>query len=159
MRVEDIIQHEVAKVTIIKSRFMQTANNLRTPSPLLLRSVREDLASWHDQLPRWMQLNHLAEQSSDVSGDKRRVVYFVHLFYLSAIVLKSRIVHGVQNINCPAYDSTEMRVAVIDGVEASRSSARILKLLLMAETVFKKCWLCMYVFIFLNSPLVEANQG
>lgn len=145
MRIEDIIQTEMARVTIIKSRFMQTADNLRKPSPLLLRSVREDLARWYSQLPEWMTLSHLAERSSEVSGDHRRVIYFVHLFHLSAIILKSRIVHGAQETNHVAYDSMEMRIAIRDGIESSRSSARILKLLQEADTVFKKCWLCMCV--------------
>lgn len=75
-------------------------------------------------------------EANESSADKRRTLFVVHLFYLSAIMLIARLAHGGRHSTVPRYDIEEVRVAAGDGVIAARTASRILQLQLDEGIVF-----------------------
>ncbi|KAF2395715.1 hypothetical protein EJ06DRAFT_260707 [Trichodelitschia bisporula] len=140
---EETIQQETAKLLILKSNLLRMLDSFRQLTPTLIMTVREDLNAWHTRMPEWMQLRALVADTV-IPPEVRRVIFFVHLFYLSAVTLLSRLVHAVEKNKTQSYSSQATRMAVEEGLMASRTSARILSLLLVEQTVFNKCWLCIF---------------
>ena len=138
---EDVIQQEMAKITLIKANLLRTIDSFREISPWTLRTIRQDLTQWYQQLPTWMHLSNLTA-TQDISETLRRIVYFVHLFYLSAHMLATRAVHGSQLYSNQPCFSEEMQDALKDGLIAARTTARILHIQLREGTIFRRCWLC-----------------
>jgi hypothetical protein len=64
----------------------------------------------------------------------------MHLFYMSALMLKARTVLAKQEAQ---YDGVEVCSAIASGIDAARYSARILGLLRAEHIVVKNCWLTM----------------
>ncbi|KAL9032614.1 MAG: hypothetical protein Q9214_007892 [Letrouitia sp. 1 TL-2023] len=67
----------------------------------------------------------------------------MHLFHLSAVLVKGRAAIAGQTERSLAYDSQEVRQAVKDGLAAARLIAQFLDIL-MQDVAFKKCWLCIF---------------
>lgn len=127
----------------IEANLLRTRESLNDLSPQVLGTSRRDLSQWHDQLPPWMHLKVLLEPNQLATGT-RRVIFLVHLFYLPANILVARLAHGRASRSRPPYDD-ESQIAASDGVIAARTAARILQLQLDEQTVYQKCWLCMWV--------------
>jgi hypothetical protein len=144
MTQEEVIHQELDKVVQIEGNLLRTINSFREISPALFSSTRGDLAQWSKQLPRWMRLSTLLE-TNESSTDKRRMLFVVHLFFLSTNMLIARLAHGGRHSTVPRYDIEEVRIAAGDGVIAARTASRILQLQLDEGIVFQKYWLCKYV--------------
>lgn len=138
----DELQRNMASITILKANILRTATSFRDLSAPVLSQMKRDLELWHTNLPIYMHLTALVHDPS-VSGDQRRVTFYMHLFYLSAIMLKARAVltKGVDGEN--VRGDTVKQTAILDGVHAARSSARLLSLILGEGAVVKNCWLIM----------------
>jgi hypothetical protein len=86
--------------------------------------------------------------SSSVSAELRRTLYFVHLLYLGALILLNRRV-AVQSscaeLNAELSICSDVSVSKLadDSVVAAEQSARILGLLLDEGGVFERCWIVM----------------
>jgi hypothetical protein len=91
-----------------------------------------------------MSLSALVE-ANEASTDKRKILFLVHLFYLSANMLIARLAHGGRHSTIPRHDIEEVRIAAGDGVIAARTASRILQLQLDEEIISQKYWLCKYV--------------
>ncbi|KAI9709462.1 MAG: hypothetical protein M1820_003222 [Bogoriella megaspora] len=141
--VEDAIQDMMARVTLTKAKMLRMLISQRTSKPQTLRELDDDLTQWHSNLPDFMRLQNLTDQSQ-VTEDHRRILFYMHLFYLSAILLKARGVLANEVISSAPYDSFEGRRAIENGLNAAGSLARLLNLLLDQRSIFKKCWLCIF---------------
>ncbi|KAL8825677.1 MAG: hypothetical protein Q9191_004266 [Dirinaria sp. TL-2023a] len=149
--VEGLIQERMTFVTILKAGMLR-ALSFRALSLPLLRSFRAQLLSWHADLPPFMRLENV-NADNVFTEDQRRVLFFMHIFYLSAILLKARIVRSTQleTVHSPSPEmrkavsnSEEACKAIKDGLDASRSIARLMGILMSRDGVFKKCWLCIF---------------
>ena len=146
---EDMIRRECIKVTIIKA---STLHRLPKDAPVLETTVAEfraRLSQHHSQLPEWMSLGQLLSQSdSDLMVQFRPVIFYVHLFYLSAMMLLSRRLI----IAYVALDATgkialppEARQAIEEGYVAAQTEARMMEFMLAEGKIVQVCWLCMLV--------------
>ena len=88
---EERIRLECTKVAIIKAT---TLHRLSTSAPIpndIVANFRTRLSQHHSQLPEWMSLGALMRyDSGDLIAQFRPVIFYVHLFYLSALMLLSR---------------------------------------------------------------------
>ena len=143
---EEVVQQEMAKIAVMKGVILRTIE--QPVSNFTIQTLRNDLRGFHEGLPDWMKLSHLTS-SSGMSSSLRLIIFYVHLFYLSALMLLHRLVlRNIENvansITAPA-STEEMRNAAVEGYLAAKSAARILHLLLTNGSVVKFCWLSMYV--------------
>src|ERR1700755_593838 len=77
LQVEECIQQELGKLTVMKAGFLETISSFGSLSALMLSSMRKDLARWHDHLPPWMQVQRLIERS-EITREQRRASLFLH---------------------------------------------------------------------------------
>ena len=144
MSPKETIQQEMAKVIIIKANILCTVDSFGDISPETVRSIRQDLSQWQHGLPEWMQLDSLLG-SDPTTNNLRRVIFLVHLFYLSTVLLVARVSHW-KRILYENFDvDEELKNAIRDGVIAARTGARILQLQLSEQAVFQRCWLAEYI--------------
>jgi hypothetical protein len=132
----------MARITILKADILRTAVNFRTLSASILNAMKADLQQWYTGLPAYMHLDALIE-NPELPTDQRRVTFYMHLFYLSAIMLKARAVLPQQDLKENYYNDPELRAAVLDGMQAARSSGRLLGLIFDENAVIENCWLLM----------------
>ena len=140
-----MIQQNMAKITVLKANVLRTIACFRTLSPAILQQMCDDLERWRLQLPGYMELGKLVS-SPTISQDQRRVTFYMYLFYMSAIMLKARAVLARETsltINRATPATAEERRAILDGISASRNSARLLGLIYDEGGVVKNCWLTM----------------
>jgi hypothetical protein len=138
----DVLQQNMAKITILKANILRTTACFRTLSSTTLKGMREDLEQWRSSLPDYMRLEALVE-SPKMSPNQRRVTFYMHLFYLSAIMLKSRALLASQEAELLLPTTPEGHTAMLEGIQAARCSARILRLIYDEKAVVKNCWLTM----------------
>src|ERR1700749_5143016 len=67
-------------------------------------------------------------------------IFYLHLFYLSAMQLLQRCVMANQ---CRFAQSQTAKAAVKEGLMASKTTARILALMRQEGAIVQLCWLCM----------------
>jgi hypothetical protein len=112
------------------------------------------MSAYHKSMPSWMSLNYLLTQDQDSpTSALRGVIFYVHLFYVSGMMLLSRrfvIAHipldSTDRIDIP-WESSQ---AIQEGFMAAKTNARVLDLMLTEGSVVQTCWLCMYVTCFPN---------
>lgn len=131
------------KVTIVKANILCSLLSSMPPSDLVLRRWEENLSRWHAELPAFLRLENLTQQLH-LSDNQRRTIFYMHLFHLSAVLLKGRAVNAGQIKRSPSYHSEEVRQAVKDGLAAARLIAQFLDVLLIQDATFKKSWLCIF---------------
>jgi hypothetical protein len=147
---EDMVQIEMVKIAVLKRDIL----HINMASPRLaantIKTVKKDLDQWYHELPPIMHLFNLTKKnnSSGVSAELRRTLYFVHLLYLGALILLNRRV-AVQSscaeLNAELSICSDVSVSKLadDSVVAAEQSARILGLLLDEGGVFERCWIVM----------------
>ena len=151
--IEECLQERLTNITIVKANMLRTLGTLKIFPYSPLKGWREQLDRWHEDLPYFMQMHNLAD-TPQVNENQRRVMFYMHLFYLSAIVLKGRIVISscqtaggdTANLNYSGVmqDTQEAGRAIVDGLGAARNIARLLSILHSRDSVFKMCWLCIF---------------
>lgn len=156
--VTDMLQQKMAQITVIKANVLQTVASFRILSPALLKQMQKDLELWRSGLPSYMRLDTLV-QSPEMEPDQRRVTFYMHLFYMSALILKARALLATQGELVSSRNS-QSTVAIVEGVQAARDSARLLGLILDEKAVVKNCWLTIYqcyvTFLTLNYAAVKS---
>jgi hypothetical protein len=138
----DILQQNMAKITVLKADILRTAATFKVLSASTLVRMKEDLQRWLDGLPKYMRLETLV-QNPEISPDQRRVTFYMHLFYLSAIMLKARAVLADHQLHGQTFEDEELRLAVADGLDAARNASRLLGIIYDEKSIVKTCWLTM----------------
>ncbi|KAH7198911.1 uncharacterized protein B0J16DRAFT_331339 [Fusarium flagelliforme] len=139
----DMLQQKMAQITVLKANILRTAACFEVLSSAVLRQMQTDLELWRSSLPVYMRLEALV-QSPTISPDQRRVTFYMHLFYMSALILKARALLATQGEIVSCSRDSEAASAILEGVHAARSSARLLGLILDEKAVVKNCWLTIY---------------
>jgi hypothetical protein len=146
----DVQHHEPRDCGSLKRNIL----HINMASPRLaantIKTVKKDLDRWYHELPPIMHLFNLTKKdnSSTVSTELRRTIYFVHLLYLGALILLNRRV-VVQSSPTELNDELSICSCVSvdeladDSAVAAEQSSRILGLLLDEGGVFERCWIVM----------------
>ncbi|KAF4421797.1 nitrate assimilation regulatory nirA [Fusarium acutatum] len=154
-----ILQHKMAQITILKANVLRTVACFRVLSPAILRQMHDDLKLWQCSLPPYMRLEMLVH-TPQISPDQRRVAFYMHLFYMSALILKTRALLAAQKDIAACTWGPEATAAIFEGVRAARNSARLLGLIHKEKAVVKNCWLIMYqcyvTFLMLNFTAIKS---
>jgi hypothetical protein len=140
---EYIVQTEMVKITVMKAKIIRKIHDNSIVDDAVIAEFRGELRGIHNDIPDWMSMKVLTDEKR--SFPLRRVVMYVHLFYLSAMQLLHRRVMKDPTIHqTSAHNGRESaRQAVIEGVIAAKMAAKILGLMTSEGTIDKLCWLCM----------------
>lgn len=115
-------------------------------------AMAQDLEEWYDDLPPVMQLQEVARQTLPL--EVRRSIYLVHLIYLGTNVLLFRRIafqtarssKTPTGLQIPWQLSREQYLRQADEASlAASGSAKIIKIMMDENFVFKRCWLVMLV--------------
>ncbi|KAL5590030.1 hypothetical protein FOVSG1_011897 [Fusarium oxysporum f. sp. vasinfectum] len=154
-----VLQQRMAQITVLKANIVRTVASFRVLSPTILRQMHDDLELWRSSLPAYMRLETLV-YTPEISPDQRRVTFYMHLFYMSALILKTRAVLATQRDIAACTWDPEAKAAICEGIHAARNSARLLGLILEEKAVVKNCWLTMYqcyvTFLMLNFTAIKS---
>jgi hypothetical protein len=85
---EDVMQREMLKICFIKARVFYNLADRRHAESSTVRTLHGELQTFHSHLPRWMTLDQLLV--GERSNYLRNFIFYVHIFYLSAIMLLHR---------------------------------------------------------------------
>jgi hypothetical protein len=142
-----MIRRECVKVSIIKAEMLHRIPKTAPVPRHVILSFHTRLQGFYDQLPDWMSLAQLlANESNRSMTQLRPVIFYVHLFYLSAMMLLSRrlvIAYVALDATGHVFLPTEARRAIHDGFEAAQSNAQVMALMVAEGKVVQVCWLCM----------------
>jgi CRISPR/Cas system-associated exonuclease Cas4 (RecB family) len=144
---EDMIRQECVKVSIIKAEMLHRIPKNGPVVEDVVVDFRTRLSTFHSQLPDWMSLSHTsAAEHNELMTQFRPVIFYVHLFYLSAMMLLSRrLVIAYISLDAVAKVSLppEARQAIEDGFVAAQTNASVMNIMLSEGKVVQVCWLCM----------------
>ena len=94
---EDFIQQEMAKIAVMKGLILRVIEQPVSTSTVPM--LRDYLRGFHVVPPSWMKFSHLTS-APDISSSLRIVVFYVHLFYMSTIILLHRFVlRNIKNLD------------------------------------------------------------
>lgn len=145
---EDTIRQECVKVTVLKATMIHHLPIAGAPvTEDIVADLRGRLSDFHVRLPPLMSLGRIVEyRPDDPVTHIRPLLFYAHLFYLSAMMLLARrliMVHvDAQAIGPPAA-TTHTSQAIEEGYIAAQMSVRILSLMLSEGRIVQICWLCM----------------
>ena len=134
----DIIQGQLVKVTIIKATIIRTMDDDGLVDDTAVDKFRQALRSFYEELPSTMAIG----TASNVQwpAPLRPNIFYLHLFYLSAMQLLHRRV--MANKDRFSHSQTA-KAAVREGLMAAKKTARILALMRLEGAIVQLCWLCM----------------
>lgn len=136
----------MAKIAMLKAYILQMHLAFKDLTMLAVQSMLQDLQDWHDGIPPKMHLDTIGREG--ITLETKRTIYHVHLLYLGANMLLFR------RIASPLVRSLAFRIdrdilwrpcekllreQSERALLAATSSARIAKLLLDENGVFKRC--------------------
>lgn len=145
----ETVQAEMAKISILAARVVRALYSDDSPDTTALDTVSKHLRTWYNGIPRPMRDEGLAVM--DLRSEHTVPIYFIRLIHLGAVMLLYRRVmsDAVLDAEVPnvrptgeAYQQTAMYAN--EGMDAARSSARMLDILLDAQLIFRRCWLVIY---------------
>ncbi|KAE8848976.1 hypothetical protein HRS9122_02992 [Pyrenophora teres f. teres] len=145
---EDMIRRECIKVSIIKAALLHRLPT-RAPVPeVVTLDFRTQLSRFHAQLPEWMTAAKLlGNTGSGLMTTFRPVIFYVHLFYLSAMMLLARrliIAHIPLDVLGKVDLPSEAQRAIEEGYHAAQMNASVMNIMLQEGKVVQVCWLCIY---------------
>ncbi|KAK7954150.1 hypothetical protein PG988_014844 [Apiospora saccharicola] len=146
----EIVQNEMAKIALLKAKVMRMHLAFKELTPRSIQSIMGDLQTWYTRLPWQMRLENLMH--SEHSASIRRSGFHVHLLYLGGMMLcyrriAAQITQPMQQSRQIPFPEGEMTLLFDhceEAVVAAATSARILRLLLDDNGVFKRCWLIIF---------------
>lgn len=140
----------MTKICILKADILRmhlTVNDLSAPA---MERITRDLGDWYEELPQEMHLESSGRE--DLAVETKQSIMHVHLLYLGAVMLlyrriatnfiQSRATGASAAILQPPLQGLVLAQAGEIALTAN-SSARILKLLLEDNSIYKRCWLVM----------------
>lgn len=142
----------MARICLLKADILRMHLAFKELTIPAVESIRKDLQTWYQELPEAMRLE--ASGHDDLPVEIKRSILHLHMLYLGAIMLLYRRVatqflQGFATTGAiPGgfldFHTREMFVRQsADAILAASTSARIVKLLLEDNGVFKHCWLVM----------------
>lgn len=149
------LQVELGKIGFLMADIIQHIYTQDKLSIQLVGRHVSKLESWMQQIPHFMRLETLLENSLDSATP--RSIFMIHLMYLGSMILSTRKVllewammpidlawkfDGTREEEKEAYHYIDM------GVAAARHVSRIITMLLDNRCLLKKCWLVMSVSAF-----------
>ncbi|KAL7777733.1 hypothetical protein CFE70_004402 [Pyrenophora teres f. teres 0-1] len=145
---EDMIRRECIKVSIIKAALLHRLPT-RAPVPeVVTLDFRTQLSRFHAQLPESMTAAKLlGNTGSGLMTTFRPVIFYVHLFYLSAMMLLARrliIAHIPLDVLGKVDLPSEAQRAIEEGYHAAQMNASVMNIMLQEGKVVQVCWLCIY---------------
>ncbi|KAI4955230.1 hypothetical protein J4E91_001088 [Alternaria rosae] len=145
---EDMIRRECVKVSIIKASLLHRLPSKAPVPESITLEFRAQLSRFHAQLPSWMSVAALlGGDNSSLMATFRPVIFYVHLFYLSAMMLLSRrliIAYIPLDAAGIIVLPPEARRAIEEGYQAAELNASVMSLMLQEGKVVQVCWLCIY---------------
>ncbi|KAK8100095.1 hypothetical protein PG999_010469 [Apiospora kogelbergensis] len=146
----EIVQNEMAKIALLKAKVMRMHLAFKELTSRSIRTIMDDLQTWYRRLPWQMRLENLMD--SEHSASIRRSGFHVHLLYLGGMMLcyrriAAQISEPRQQSRRIPFPEDEMALLLDhceQAVVAAATSARILRLLLDDNGVFKRCWLIIF---------------
>ncbi|KAI1370412.1 hypothetical protein F4677DRAFT_465486 [Hypoxylon crocopeplum] len=146
--ISEIVQTEMVKIAMLKAHILQMHLAFKDITLLAVQSIMQDLQNWYDRMPQEMNLDSLGREN--LPPEAKRSICHVHLLYLGANMLlfrriasqmvRSSVGQGVLWRPCEKVLTEQRERALL----AARSSARIVKLLVDDNAVFKRCWLVIF---------------
>ena len=133
----DIIQRELVKVTIIKAEIIRMTHDENLTDNAVINKFREQLRSFYKQLPQIMSVGSVLDPQK--AAPLRPNIYYLHLFYLSAMELIHR---RVMANPAKAKESEPAKAAVREGLLAAKMAARIFALMRLEGAIVQICWMC-----------------
>jgi hypothetical protein len=144
---EDMIRRECVKVSIIKALMLHRVPKTAPVPEDIVADFRKQLLTFHSELMDWMSLGQLFSDESDMTQAQfRPIIFYIHLFYLSAMMLLSRrlvIAYVALDATGKVLLPTEARLAIEEGFVAAQTNARLMELMLSEGKIVQVCWLCM----------------
>jgi hypothetical protein len=142
-----MIRRECVKVSIIKAEMLHKVSKTSPVPEYIVSEFQERLQTFHIKLPEWMGFHQLiVNEQIEFMNEFRPVIYYVHLFYLSAMMLLSRrlsiayiALDASGNVTLPPNAHRAIR----DGFVAAQQNAVIMESMLTEGKVVQVCWLCM----------------
>jgi hypothetical protein len=142
-----MIRHECVKVTIIKACTLHRIPKTAPVPESIIVHFRAELSAFYAQLPDWMSLgNLLSDGENPLLVQFRPVIFYVHLFHLSAMMLLSRrlvIAYVALDATGKVQLPEEARAAIQEGFQAARTNARLMDTMMAEGKIVQVCWLCM----------------
>ncbi|RGP80771.1 nitrate assimilation regulatory nira [Fusarium longipes] len=149
--ISEVIQIAMVKICILKANILRMQVAFKELTMSAIQSIRGDLQKWHQELPDAIRIEAIS--SADLSLEAKRSALHVHLLYFGAVMLLYRRIacqfmqsynSGQRGNNLPIPLHRPMAEQSTEAVLVSRQSAKILKLLLEEDSVFKRCWLVIF---------------
>ncbi|KAI0099562.1 hypothetical protein F4776DRAFT_649935 [Hypoxylon sp. NC0597] len=149
--VSETVQTEMAKISILKAQILRMHLAFKDLTLPTIQSIVQELQHWYDGMPPVMHLNSLGQE--DIPIELKRSICHVHLLYLGAnMLLFRRIASQFVKSSVKGFGRdvlwTPCEEMLTDqcarALSAANSSARIVKLLLDENGVFKRCWLIIF---------------
>jgi hypothetical protein len=144
------VQNEMTKITFLTADMIRMHLSKKNLTPAGIRNISRDVDAWSKQLPTQMLLQNFTD---DTPFLVKMSMYQVHLLYMGALMLVYR------RISCqfarpvdPGRPLAETGGDILDpavlhcasrGLFAARCSSRIIRLMMEADGVFRRCWLVM----------------
>ncbi|KAI0439798.1 hypothetical protein F4803DRAFT_529580 [Xylaria telfairii] len=148
--ISEVIQTEIVRIVILKIKILYM-NILHRDLDWAIAAVAQDLEEWYDNLPQIMHLQEVGGQT--MPPDVTRSIYLVHLIYLETNMLLFRRI-AFQTIRSPKTDalipipwqpSQELYMRQADEASlAASGSAKIIKIMMAENFVFKRCWIVIF---------------
>jgi hypothetical protein len=144
---EDMIRRECVKVTIIKAETLHRIPKVGPVPEHIVSYFHTRLQVFHNQLPGWMSLApSIPNEDNNLMTQFRPAIFYVHLFYLSAMMLLARrlvVAHVALDATGKVALPSAAHRAIKDGFVAAQTNAQVLQSMLGECKVVQVCWLCM----------------
>jgi len=154
---EDIIQREIIRITILKAKIMHTLPDGRGVDDSTIDGLRQELRSVYEGLPDWMAVSSLLARQD--RAQLRPMIFYLHLFFLSAMELLHRRVMDNPRLFDPIFSppSDIVKVAVKDGLVAAQTATRLLSLMEDDGTSTTIC--CVTIFSAYSAGLIILHAA
>ncbi|QUC21010.1 uncharacterized protein UV8b_05251 [Ustilaginoidea virens] len=149
--VSDVVQTEMARICILKADILRMHLVFQELSMKSIETIMQDLQRWYEELPDCVRLESSGRDG--LQTETKRSIMHLHLLYLGAMMLLYRRVvtqflqsyligssPGVLQMSCNDVIVQQANETVL----AASTSARIVKLLMDDQAVFKHCWLVIF---------------
>ncbi|KAH8892635.1 hypothetical protein GQ53DRAFT_596221, partial [Thozetella sp. PMI_491] len=144
-----VIQNELVRIAFLKTHTLRVQLAFKELTVPTMKSIMDDLQDWYRKLPKELHLSNIGEES--LSVESKRSLCHVHLLYLGVIMLLYRRIAS-QFFRFTISDDRVLWKPMGDvitkyskeAISAAEHTARILKLLMGDNGVFKRCWLVIF---------------
>ncbi|KAI9166566.1 Peroxisome proliferation transcriptional regulator [Paramyrothecium foliicola] len=134
-----VIEGQLVKATMIKAAIIRKMGDNCMADDSTIETFRNALRTFHHELPLTVTIDTLFDvQRPDAL---RPSIFYLHLFYLSAMQLLHRRIMANQ-LECT--NSEPAKEAVREGLLAAKMTARLLALMRLEGAVVQLCWMCIF---------------